>query len=520
MKRLLTLVLGFIALHVSAIAQSVDQHQIQKLNYAYQQIRNNYVDDVPLEPLVEEAINATLRQLDPHSTYLTREQMTNLRTRLRGKFAGIGIEYIIHNDTPVVWSIIPNSPAERAKLRINDRITRVDSKSIIGVDIDSIPSILQGEVNSKVELEIIRRNADKPLSKSLKRDIIESSAIDAAFTIGNIGYISVSTFSKPVAAEFLTAYQNLGEISSLIVDLRDNGGGAITAAIDLTGLFLRSGDVIVSTEGRANAIVYDKKKDGPLLDIPLVVIINENSASASEIFAGAIQDHDRGVIVGRTSFGKGLVQKVIDFKDGSGMCLTVARYKTPSGRIIQRPYTMGDKEAYTRDTMRYIHPDSIHKDPNMVFKTLKHGRLVYGGGGIIPDIYITRDSTQLSATITTSYYGGAFESCVIDIFDQISVDMLREQYPTVAKFISSYTMDRALTDLLYSRVPYTQDKITSTESEFVERMLIATMAQQLYGKSARHYIYSIYGYDSFIGEALAIASNRERYREILVDRTM
>lgn len=306
MRSIFTLLISLVLLCFSASAQLTQQQQIQKLNYVYQQIRNNYVDNVDLEPLVDEAIRATLEELDPHSKYLTKEEM------------------------------------EQAKERLN-----------------------------------------------------EPNAITETFKDGDVGYIAISRFSKPLAAEFYEAYQSLGSINKLIIDLRNNGGGAITSAIDLTSLFLQKGDVIVSTEGRTTNIVYDAKDDGILCDIPLIVLINENSASASEIFAGAIQDHDRGIIVGRTSFGKGLVQRMITLKDGSGLTITIARYKTPSGRIIQRPYTMGESRGYLSDSLRFIHPDSINHDGTPVFKTLKKGRSVYGGGGIVPDLYIERDSITI-----------------------------------------------------------------------------------------------------------------------------
>ena len=517
MKRFFILTIGLVFMHISAIAQLTEQQQIQKLNYAYQQIRNNYVDDVPLEPLVEEAINATLMELDPHSKYLTREQMEAMRSRLSGEFAGIGIKYLIHNDTMVVRMTMPNSPAERANIRPNDRITRINGQSIIGLSPDSIATLLKGKLGSEVTQQIIRRGIDKPLDIKLKRDNIESSAISASFRIGNVGYIAISAFSKPVASEFLTSYSKLGDVESLIIDLRDNGGGAITAAIDLTSLFLQKGDVIVSTEGRNSTIAYDKKREGLTIDIPIVVIINENSASASEIFAGAIQDHDRGVIVGHTSYGKGLVQKIVDFKDGTGMCLTIARYKTPSGRIIQRPYSLGNKEAYDQDTMRYIHPDSIRQDSSLLFHTLKNGRTVYGGGGITPDIYVCTDNMQLSAPVVRAYSEAMFEHTVIDIWDRVSLDELRKEYPTIEEFRSSFAISDTLTELFYNRAKLKASDITQHDRKFIDTMLHATMAEQLYGESMRHYIYCI-NLDLFVQQALQVATDTKLHKQILGER--
>ena len=431
MKRLLILTICLVICCISASAQLTEQQQIQKLNYVYQHLRNNYVDDVPLEPLVEEAIKATLRELDPHSTYLSKEQMSALQTHLRGKFAGIGIRYIIHNDTVVVRSTMEHSPAQQAEIRLNDRIVAINNQPIVGLATDSVATLLRGEADTKVMLSVVRRDESKTMDITLLRRDIESSAISASFRVRDVGYIAIDRFSKPLAVEFLKAYEELGDIKSLVVDLRNNGGGAITSAIDLSGLFLKKGDVIVSTEARTGNVVYDKKRDGVILDMPLVVIINESSASASEIFAGAIQDHDRGIIVGRTSFGKGLVQKVIDLKDGTGISLTIARYKTPSGRTIQRPYQMGGRSEYMGDTTRFMHPDSVAHDPELMFTTLKLGRKVYGGGGITPDIYIDTDTIKLSERVTKLYAESVFEHAAVEIWDRLSPCAMREQYPTI-----------------------------------------------------------------------------------------
>ena len=514
MRRLLILIAIMAFGYVGASAQLTEQQQIQKLNYVYQQIRNNYVDDVPLEPLVEEAIIATLKELDPHSTFLTKEQMTSLQTRLRGEFAGIGIRYIVHNDTIVVRSVIEGSPAERAKIQINDRIVAIDRGSVVGLSADSIATLFRGEQNTKLSFSVVRRSEPKPLDINLSRDIIESRAINSTFRIGDVGYISFSAFSKPIVQEFYKAYKELGDIRCLIVDLRDNGGGAINSAIDLTGLFLRKGDVIVSTEGRTNSIVYDKKRDGVILDLPVVVIINENSASASEIFAGAIQDHDRGVIIGRTSFGKGLVQRVIDLKDGTGMCLTTARYKTPSGRIIQRPYTMGKGEEYMSDSMRFMHPDSIAHDPSLMFTTLKRGRKVYGGGGITPDVYINTDSIMLSPRLAQLHAQAIFEHTAVEIWDRFSPHTLREQYPTVEEFNAKYEPSEQIYELFYSAAGSTPDDFTEIDHKFIRTMILATMAEQIYQESARHYIYGM-NFDYMMQRALNIATNNSLYTEIL-----
>lgn len=514
MKHLLVTLISLATFALSASAQLTEQQQIQKLNLVYQHIRNHYVDDVSLEPLVDEAIKATLKELDPHSTYLTKEQMTNLRTRIRGEYAGIGIKYIMHHDTIVVRSVTERSPAERAKIKINDRIIAIDGKSIVGLTTDSIATLFRGAKNTNAMLSIARRSESKPLDINISRDIIESSAISSAFRIGNVGYISSSAFSKPLAQEFYKAYKKLGGISCLIIDLRDNGGGAITAAIDLTGIFLKKGDVIVSTEGRTNSIVYDKKKDGAILDLPIVVMINENSASASEIFAGAIQDHDRGVVVGRTSFGKGLVQKVIDLKDGSGVCLTTDRYKTPSGRIIQRPYTMGKGEEYQADSMRFVHPDSIAHDPKLMFTTLKRGRKVYGGGGITPDIYTEDKTLEISKKLIELYSKAIFEHTTIEIWDRVLLNNLHKQYPTADDFAANFVVNSDIMELFYMSSDSAESDFTAIDIEFISTMIKATMAEQLYGEWARYYIYC-QEYDSTLQRALEIATTPALYNGVL-----
>lgn len=467
--------------------------QIQKLNQLYSYLRNNYVDELDLEPLVDEAIRATISELDPHSSYLTKEDMAAMRSRIRGTFAGVGIRYILHNDTIVVRGIIPNSPAESAKIRPNDRITAVAGRSIIGISTDSLATLLRGDVGTKVEIEVARRGEDNNLRIRLQRDIIESSAISAAFRIGNVGYIAVSHFSKPVAEEFLSAYRDLGDVESLVVDLRDNGGGAITGAIDLTGLFLRKGDVMLSTEGRNNNMVYDKKRDGVLCDMPLVVLINENSASASEIFAGAIQDHDRGVIIGRRSYGKGLVQRVVEFKDGSGLCLTIARYKTPSGRIIQRPYRMGEGEAYRNDTMRYHELDSTALSTLPCFSTLNNGRVVYGGGGIMPDIYIGADTMRHTNAATHQ----EVEHAIVELYDRMPIDKLKECYPTLKEYAEHFSSDVEL----------------SSEALTIAK---ARIAEELYGAGAYYHIYG-YNHDEVLRRAVEIATSKNEIEAILFE---
>ena len=512
MKRISLIVLSLVVFAISASAQLSEQQQIQKLNLVYQQIRNNYVDDVKLEPLVDEAIRATLHKLDPHSQYFTREEMERFRARLQGKFAGIGIRYIMHNDTLVVRSVIPNSPASRADIMSNDRIVAVDNKNIVGIDIESVQKLLQGAADSKLSIEIVRRKEHKPLNVTIKRDYIESKGVSASYRIGDVGYIAISTFTKPLSSEIYSAYKALGDIKSLVVDLRDNGGGALTSGIDLSSMFLTKGDLIASTEGKTSSDTYFKKQDRITITTPLVVIINENSASASEIFAGAIQDHDRGVIVGRTSFGKALVQRIYDLKDGSGLVLSIAHYKTPSGRIIQRPYEMGKGDEYRKDKARYMHPDSIPHDNELIFHTLHSGRKVYGGGGITPDIFIAPDSIALSQVIIEAHNSAKFEHAIIDYLDIADIDSLKKQHPTIEDFSKSYKLDCELSNIFNTYIGDVE--LTDIDKAFIECVLRSFVAEHIYGSNARYYIYSI-DFDHTLNQAIAIASNEE-----LMQRTL
>lgn len=512
MKHLLFTLLSLVAFIDSTSAQLTEQQQIQKLNLAYQHIRNHYVDDILLKPLVDEAIRATLRELDPHSQYLTREEMEKFRARLNGEFAGVGIRYIVHNDTLVVRSVLPNSPASRVGIMPNDRIVSIDNNDVVGIDIEEAQKLLQGAADSKLSIVIMRRKEHKPLSINIKRDYIENKGVSASYRIGDVGYIAISTFTKQLSSEVYSAYKALGDVKSLVIDLRDNGGGSLTAGIDLSSMFLTKGDLIASTDGKIGSNTYHKRQDRITITTPLVVIINEGSASASEIFAGAIQDHDRGVLVGRTSFGKALVQRIYDLKDGSGLILTIARTKTPSGRIIQRPYEMGKGEEYRKDKARYMHPDSISHDSDMIFRTLHSGRKVYGGGGITPDIYITPDSITLSQAIVEAHNSAIFEHAIIDYLDIADIDLLKRKHPVIEDFCKDYTLDNELLNIFNAYI--NEAELSDIDNRFIATMLKSLIAEHLYGSDARYYIYSI-DFDDTLKQAIAIANNEELMHQTL-----
>ncbi len=373
----------------------------RKLNLILDQIDRNYVDTINVNDVTEAAITAALAELDPHSVYMPPVELTEAETDLAGNFDGIGIQFNVPNDTAIVLEVIPGGPSEKVGLQKGDRILKVGEKDIAGVRFpqDSMVRRMKGPAGTKVTVTVGRGNERIPFE--ITRGKIPMHCVDAAFMINDTtGYIKLSKFSRTTFTEVTEASAKLvGEgMTRLIFDLRDNTGGYLDQALLLSDMFLRKGDEIVYMQG------LHRKKDnykadgkGQLQDIGLTVLINESTASSSEIFAGAIQDNDRGVIIGRRSFGKGLVQEPIYFSDGSGVRLTVARFYTPSGRCIQKPYS----EDYQYDIYkRYADgemydADSIKVDSTAAYKTVA-GRTVYGGGGIFPDIFVPVDTTSVT----------------------------------------------------------------------------------------------------------------------------
>ena len=381
-----------------------DYNRWRKLNLILQEVQKNYVDTIDMAAMTDAAVEAALAKLDPHSVYLPPVKLTESETELAGNFEGIGIQFNVPNDTAIVLSVIPGGPSEKAGLSQGDRIIRVDERSIAGnkTPQDSMVTFMKGPSGSKVKITVNRNGTIIPFE--ITRDKIPVNCIDAAFMIDDsVGYIKLSKFTRTTIREFDEASDKLlaQGMKRLIFDLRDNTGGYFDQALMLSNQFLHRGDMIVYMEGKHRPRQdFDADGRGSLKDIELSVLINESSASSSEIFAGAIQDNDRGVIVGRRSFGKGLVQEPINFTDGSGVRLTVARFHTPSGRCIQKPY---DKDYEYDIYERYAHgemvsADSMKVDTTSAYYTVK-GRLVYGGGGIIPDVFVPIDTTK-----ATSFY--------------------------------------------------------------------------------------------------------------------
>ena len=402
----------FYANHFSGNRLNVINSGSNRLNNLLHIIDDQYVDTVNINNLVESAIPQILAELDPHSTYISAKDAQIASDDLKGSFFGVGIEFVIREDTIHVQNVIAGGPAQKAGLIAGDKIVSIDGKPFVGKEVTNEEAMhrLKGPDKSKVKVGIVRYGTTKARVFEITRGEVKTKSIMATYMLDkNTGYIRIKNFGENTYAEMLVSLAELSQqgFRNLVIDLRDNTGGYLEAAVQMANEFLPKNRLIVYTEGRkSQRQEYKTDGRGSYQTMPLVVLINENSASASEIFAGAMQDNDRGTIIGRRSFGKGLVQQQIGFPDGSMIRLTVARYYTPSGRCIQKPYTNGDSKDYQKDiAARYEHgeffsADSIkHEGPE--YHTVS-GRTVYGGGGITPDIFIAEDTTDV-----TSYYRAA-----------------------------------------------------------------------------------------------------------------
>lgn len=403
-----------------------------RLNNLLHIVDDQYVDSVNIDNLVEKAIPQILTELDPHSVYISAKDVQRANDDLKGSFSGVGIEFTIRKDTIRVENVIKNGPAEEAGILAGDKIVSIDGKPFVGKIVTNEEAMhrLKGPKNTKVKIGIARYGEKKTKELTVTRGDITTRSISATYMLDDsTGYIRIKSFGERTYAEMLASLAELSYegFTNLVIDLRDNTGGYLQSATQMVNEFLPKDRVIVYTEGRKSPRMnYKSDGRGSYQSIPLVVLINEGSASAAEIFAGAIQDNDRGTIIGRRSFGKGLVQQQIDFPDGSMIRLTVARYYTPSGRCIQKPYTPGDGTIYEQDILeRYQHGEFFSQD------SIKHtgpayhtsiGRTVYGGGGITPDIFIPEDTANV-----TSYYKEAVMTGLILQFAYNYTDANRQK---------------------------------------------------------------------------------------------
>lgn len=422
----------FYANHFSGNRLSIINTGSNKLNDLLRIIDEQYVDTVNVKDLVESAMPKILSELDPHSAYISAQNAEESMEDLKGSFSGIGVMFVIREDTIHIMNVVKGGPSEKVGLMAGDRIVSVDGKPFVGKEVTDVTAkkTLKGPKGSKVKLGIKRNHEKETLYFDIVRGDIPQHSIDASYMVTpDVGYIKVRSFSETTYPEMLVALAQLNRegFKNLIIDLRGNQGGYMHTAIQMANVFLPKDQLIVYTEGRKSPREnYFSDGQGSFRDIPLVVLVDEGSASASEIFAGAIQDNDRGLVIGRRSFGKGLVQLPIEFKDGSIIRLTTARYYTPSGRCIQKPYEKGHGQEYENDLlMRYergefFSQDSI-KQGGEKYKT-RLGRTVYGGGGIMPDIFVPEDTTDV-----TLYYKEAVLSGLVRQFCFNYSDQHREE---------------------------------------------------------------------------------------------
>lgn len=468
-------------------------------------LANAYVDTLNVGRISEEAMINMMQQLDPHSVYISAKDVKEMEEPLLGKFEGIGIEYALIRDTLTVQSVIPGGPSEKVGLKAGDKINSVDGEVISGTKLTQMRVLkyLRGDKGTKVRVGVISRG-EKERELVITRDKIPLSTVSSAYEIRpGVMYIKVSSFGAETYNEFMNPLQGK-ELKGLIVDLRGNGGGYLHTALRLVNEFMGRGQLILFTEGRAVQRTDDfADGSGKLQNVPLSVIIDENSASASEILSGAIQDWDRGTIIGRRSFGKGLVQQEFPLQDGSRVRITVARYHTPSGRVIQSPYKMGKAEEYYRNFYeRYLNGESFSQDSikindSLKFKTLRLGRTVYGGGGIIPDVYIPIDTSYYSKSYLAAVNRGILSDFVSIYADNHRKDFERKygtfsvsqaeekNNKTFSSFVSKFEVDDKYFNefLEYARqnkIEFTQEELDKSGKE-LRNYLKGLIVRNLYG---------------------------------------
>lgn len=435
----------------------IDVTQIRKLQMAQLAVTQLYVDSVNQKKLVEDAIKGMLDKLDPHSSYSNPEETKKMNEPLEGNFEGIGVQFNILTDTLVVVQTIKKGPSEKVGILNGDRIISVDGRAIAGVKMpqDSIVKLLRGPKGTRVRLGVVRRGAAGVLYFVVTRDKIPMNTVEATYMIApGVGYIRFDRFGATTGDEVEKALQTLKKqgMKDLILDLQSNGGGYLGAAVDVASQFLRPGSLVVYTQGRNQPKQVLKAEGGGLFrQGRIVVLVDEFSASAAEIVTGALQDYDRALVVGRRTFGKGLVQRPIDLPDGSMIRLTTSHYYTPSGRCIQKPYEKGKKEEYAQDLeQRYthgelLHKDSIRLDSSQVYHTLIDKRIVYGGGGVMPDVFVPIDTAQITKFHIALRRNNLINEATLRYIDNHR-KALRQQYKTFDQFEREFTVPQSLID--------------------------------------------------------------------------
>lgn len=477
---------------------------LRKLQLAEMYINAQYVDTVNEAKLVEDAIRGMLEKLDPHSTYATPKEVKALTEPLQGNFDGIGVQFNMVEDTLIVIQPVVKGPSEKVGILPGDRIVMVNDTSIAGVKMsrEEIMRRLRGPRGTKVKLGVMRRTVPEMMNFIVTRDKIPVKTLDAAYMIRpGIGYIHFSSFGSTTHNEVVEAMKKLKDqgMERLILDVQDNGGGYLQAAVAIANEFLSDGDLIVYTEGRSvKRQEFRARGNGMMSNGKLVVLVNELTASAAEILSGAIQDHDRGMIVGRRSFGKGLVQRPIDLPDGSMIRLTIAHYFTPTGRCIQKPYKKGDLKEYEMDFENRLkhgeltNRDSIHFDDSLKYQTLREHRTVYGGGGVMPDVFVPLDTLQY----TRFHRQLATKNIIITATLRYIDDhrkQLKTKYPTFEQYNAEFEVPQSMIDGILKeaekqKVKAKDDEELARTLPYLKRQLKALIARDIWDMSEYHQI--------------------------------
>lgn len=486
----------------------IDQEKVsttQKFDEVLTYVNKLYVDDVNDEELTDAAIVALLEKLDPHSTYISKEEVEDANERINGNFVGIGIRFQILKDTLMVVSTIPGGPSEKLGILPGDKIVSIEDENVAGVGLKNsqVRERLLGDKGTKVKVAILRKKSKAPLDFIITRDVIPVNSVDAAYMLSpETGYIKLNSFSRSSHEEVTQSIQKLKAegMKNLIFDLQGNGGGLLYGAKYIADEFLSDDKLIVYSEGRSQPRQdLNAGKKGLWEDGRLILLTDEYSASASEILSGAIQDWDRGLIVGRRTYGKGLVQRPIDLTDGSQIRLTIARYYTPSGRFIQKSYE--DLDSYRNDLVdrykngEFVHADSIHLIDSMKFETLINKRTVYGGGGIMPDFFVPLDTTEITDLYSSLIREGHLNNFSLSYVDK-NRGVLAEKYPDFKSFKDNFQVDKAFLDEFLdfvknedAELEIDKDQLKTSEN-LLELRLKAKIAQDIWGYEEFFQIYN------------------------------
>lgn len=471
----------------------------EKLNKLIDYIEYDYVDNIDTDSIVDVTVNGILENLDPHSVYIPKSDMARVAEEMKGDFVGIGVSFYTYKDTIAVIRAIENGPSAKAGIRGGDRIIMANDDSLFGKKLEDRQIIqkLKGALNSKVKLKVYRRGEAELLEFTVKRGKIPIKSVDASYMLtGNLGYIKINRFAESTYQEFKTSLDKLAALGAteVALDLRNNPGGFLAIAEKIVDEFLEDGKLILFTKNKRGDIVESfATSKGDFEDGNVYVLIDENSASASEIVAGALQDNDKGIIVGRRSYGKGLVQREMDLGDGSAVRLTVSRYYTPTGRSIQRAYTNGNKDYYDEyynrlESGELLDPEKITVDDSLKFTTPK-GKIVYGGGGIIPDVFVPLDKSMQNETLTFLKRRGFFGNFV---FEELEKDRRLHENTSRQEFINTFEVGE---DLVFAFQDYlnlrTDSKVTFVAyHDEVKQYIKATLADQLFGNGAFEEVYN------------------------------